>query len=141
MNRLEFLIEMKNSLLKTIQSATAPIVEDKIEQLDRSLDVLSQTQWWYLAKEAKEKKTIDVVKIDNRILLVVHHQNTIHAYAGTCETCNNLLHVIQMDNTCKCMNCDKQYSFSSNDANGLKEYPVKKRDDAYYVGLPKKSVI
>ena len=138
MNRLEFLKEMKNSLIKTVQSACAPIVEEKIEKLDRSMDVLSQIQWWYVTKQVNDTKTIETKYIDGKTLLLVHDHNTIRGFNGTCPTCGHLLHVVQMDFACKCMNCDEHYSLTS--TGSLQEYPIKKREDGYYVGLTKQSL-
>ena len=139
MNRLEFLKEMKNSLFKTVQSACAPIVEEKIEKLDRSIDVLTQLQWWHVTNEARDTKTIETKYIDGQSILVVHEQKTIRAFNGTCPSCSHLLHVFQLDFACKCMNCDEDFSLTSTEKASLQEYPLKKREDGYYVGLTKRS--
>ena len=140
MNRLEFLKEMKNSLFKTVQSACAPIVEDKIEKLDRSIDVLAQLQWWHVTNEAYDTKTIETKYIDGQSVLVVHEQNTIRAFSGSCPSCSHLLHVFQLDFACKCMNCDQDFQLTSTEKASLQEYPLKKREDGYYVGLNKRSL-
>ena len=139
MNRLEFLKEMKNSLFKTVQSACAPIVEDKMEKLDRSIDVLSQMKWWHVTNEVNATKTIETKYIDGQSLLLVHEQQTIRAFSGTCPSCSHLLHVFQLDFACKCMNCDEDFSLTSTEKASLQEYPLKKREDGYYVGLTKRS--
>ena len=140
MNRLEFLKEMKNSLFKTVQSACAPIVEEKIEKLDRSIDVLAQLQWWPVTNEARDTKTIETKYIDGQSILVVHEQKTIRAFSGSCPSCSHLLHVFQLDFACKCINCDEHFTFTSNEVGSLQEYPLKKRENGYYVGLSKRSV-
>ena len=139
MNRLEFLKEMKNSLFKTVQSACAPIVEEKIEKLDRSIDVLSQLQWWHVTNQVHDTKVIETKYIDGQSLLVVHEHKTIRAFNGTCPSCSHLLHVFQLDFACKCMNCDEGFSLTSSETRSLQEYPLKKREDGYYVGLSKRS--
>ena len=138
MDRLEFLKELKNSLLETIQSACAPIVEDKIDKFDRSIDVLSQLQWWHVTNQIASIKTIEQKYIDGQSLLLVHANNTIRAFNGTCPSCDHLLHVFQMDSKCKCMNCEAEFSLASSETSCLQEYPLKRREDGYYVGLKKR---
>lgn len=139
MNRLEFLKEIKNSLVQTIQSATAPIVEDKIDKIDRSIDVLSQVQWWHVTNEVLNSKKIEQKYIDGQSLLLVHANRNIRAFSGVCPTCNHLLHVFQMDLTCKCMNCEQEFSLASSETKScLQEYPLKRHKDGYYVGLKKR---
>ena len=138
MDRLEFLKELKNSLLETIQSACAPIVEDKIDKFDRSIDVLSQLQWWHVTNQIASIKTIEQKYIDGQSLLLVHANNTIRAFNGTCPSCDHLLHVFQMDSKCKCMNCEAEFSLASSETSCLQEYPLKIREDGYYVGLKKR---
>ena len=140
MNRLEFLKGMKTSLFKTVQSACAPIVEEKIDKLDRSIDVFAQLQWCHVTNEARDKKTIETKYIDGQSVLVVHADQSIRAFSGTCPSCSHLLHVFQMDFACKCMNCDDHFTFTSNEVGSLREYPLKKRQDGYYVGLNKRSL-
>ena len=140
MNRLEFLKEMKNSLFKTVQSACAPIVEEKIEKLDRSIDVLSQLQWRHVTNEINAKKTIETKFMDGQNILLVHADQSIHAFSGACPSCSNLLHVFQLDFACKCMHCDEHFTFTSNEISSLQQYPLKKREDGYYVGLNKRSL-
>lgn len=139
MNRLEFLKELKKSLIQTVQSACAPIVEEKIEKLDRSIDVLSQLQWWHVTNQVNDTKVIETKYIDGQSLLVVHKDKTIRVFNGTCPSCSHLLHVFQMDFACKCINCDEEFSLTSTEISSLQEYPLKKREDGYYVGLSKKS--
>ena len=139
MNRLEFLKEMKNSLFKTVQSACAPIVEEKIEKLDRSIDVLSQLQWWHVTNEIDAIKGIETKYIDGQSVLLVRQEQSIRAFSGACPSCSNLLHVFQMDIACKCMNCDEHFALTSTEIASLQEYPLKKRQDGYYVGLSKRS--
>lgn len=138
MNRLEFLKELKNSLIKTVQSACAPIVEEKVEKLDRSMDVLAQLQWWHVTNRANDTKTIETKYINGQSILLIHEYNTIRALNGTCPNCNHLLHVFQMDFACKCINCDEAFSLTNFDR--FQEYPIKKREDGFYVGLTKKSL-
>ena len=138
MNRLEFLKEMKNSLIETIQSACAPIIEDHVDKIDRSIDVLAQLQWWHAANQISGQKTIEQKYIDGQSLLLVHANNTIRAFHGTCSSCGHLLHVFQMDATCKCMNCEKEFPLAGSETSGLQELPMKKLEDGYYVGLKKR---
>lgn len=138
MNRLEFLKELKNSLVETIQSACAPIVEDKIDKLDRSIDVLSQLQWWHVTNQIASIKTIEQKYIDGQSLLLVHANNVIRAFNGTCPSCGHLLHVFQMDSTCTCMNCEEEFPLAGSETCSLQEYPLKRREDGYYVGLKKR---
>ena len=140
MNRLEFLKEMKNSLFKTVQSACAPIVEEKIEKLDHSMDVLAQLQWWHVTNEVNAKKTIETKFVDGQNILLVHADQSIHAFSGACSSCSNLLHVFQLDFACKCMHCDEHFTFTSNEVSSLQQYPLKKRENGYYVGLSKRSL-
>lgn len=138
MNRLDFLKELKNSLIETVQSACAPIVEDKIEKLDRSIDVLSQLQWWPITNQIAAKKTIEQKYIDGQSLLLVHANNTIRAFNGTCPACEHLLHVFQIDSKCKCLNCEEEFALASNETSCLLEYPLRRREDGYDVGLKKR---
>lgn len=141
MNRLEFLKELKNSLVETVQSACAPIVEDKMEKLDRSIDVLSQLQWWYVTNQIAARRMIEQKYIDGQSLLLVHTNNTIRAFAGTCPSCDHLLHIFQMDSKCKCMNCEEEFSLASSETSCLQEYPLKRRKDGFYVGLKKQKTV
>jgi len=36
------------------------------------------------------------------------------------------------------MNCDEGFSLTSSETGSLQEYPLKKREDGYYVGLSKR---
>lgn len=138
MNRLEFLKELKNSLVETVQLACAPIVEDKIDKLDRSFDVLSQLQWWHVTNQIGAIKSIEQKYVDGQSLLLVHANNSIRAFNGKCPSCEHLLHVFQIDSKCKCMNCEEEFSLVSNETSSLQEYPLKRREDGYYVGLQKR---
>ena len=131
MNRLEFLKEMKHSLLKTVQSACAPLVEEKIEKLDRSIDVLSQLKWLHITNQVYDTKYMEVKYIGEQPILLIHEKHTIRAFTGKCPSCNYLLHVIQHESICKCMNCEENFSNISK----LQEYPLRKRENGYYVGL------
>lgn len=137
MNRLEFLKEMKHSLLKTVQSVCAPFVEEKIEKLDRSIDVLSQIEWLYVTNQVHDTHFIETKYIDGQTILLVYADQTIRAFNGSCPSCNYLLHIFQQEFLCKCMNCDENFSPTHTDK--LQEYPLKKRENGYYVGLSKKS--
>lgn len=138
MNRLEFLKELKKSLVDTVRYVSAPIVEEKMEKLDHSLDVLSQIQWWHVTNQVSESTKIEEKYIDGQSILLVHEDKKLRAFNGFCPSCNHLLHVFQMDSKCKCMNCEEEYSFMSNEGSGLQEYPLKKSETGYYVGLKKK---
>lgn len=139
MNRLEFLKELKNSLIQTVQSACAPIVEEKIEQLDCSMDMLSQLQWWHVTNQISDTKVIETKYVDGQTLLLVHENKMLRVFNGICPFCSHLLHVFQTDFACKCMNCDEKFSLTSTEIGILQEYPIKKRSDGYYVGLNKRT--
>ena len=100
MNRLEFLKEMKHSLLQTVQSVCAPFVEEKIEKLDRSIDVLSQIQWWHVTNEVNATKAIETKFIDGQVFyLFMNNKRFVHLTehvlpVATCYTYFNwILHV------------------------------------------------
>lgn len=141
MNRLEFLKEIKKSLIETVQYACAPIMEDKIEKLNNSLDVLSQLQWWHVVSEVSEFHKIEEKYIDSQSIILVHENKKLYAFNGLCPSCKNLLTVFQNDSKCKCMYCEEEYTFASNKENCLQEYPLKSCEDGYYVGLSKRKSI
>lgn len=141
MNRLEFLKEIKKSLVETVQYACAPIMEDKIEKWNHSLDVLSQLQWWHVANRVSETNKIEEKYIDRQTIILVHDNKKLHAYDGLCPSCKNLLTIVQIDSTCKCMYCEKEYSLASHEKNGLQEFPLKRAEDGYYVGLRKRKSV
>ncbi|WP_397538829.1 hypothetical protein [Rummeliibacillus pycnus] len=141
MNRLEFLKEIKQSLVETVQYACAPIMEDKIDKWNRSFDVLSQLQWWHVTNQVSESNKIEEKYIDSQTIILVHENNKLHVFNGLCPSCEHLLTVFQKDSKCKCMYCEKEYSFASNEENCLQEYPLKSCEDGYYVGLRKRKTV
>lgn len=135
MDRLAFLKEMKTSLVKTVQSAFAPIVEDKIEKIDRSIDVISQLKWVFVTADLARSKSIETKYLVGQTLILIYSGEKLQAFSGTCPNCQQLLHIFQVDATCKCMSCDQYFSFTSDDNGALEQYPTKQMQDGYYVGI------
>lgn len=137
MNRLDFLKELKASFFDTAKSICEPIVEIEIEKISNSTDRLLNRHWIYIGMEMSH---FQQKYIKGETVFFIKNDSEIRAFSGICPTCTNLVVVSTMQATCRCLTCETVHNFSDdNETNNLvlTEYPVKKQDDGYYIGMIK----
>ncbi|WP_139187787.1 hypothetical protein [Bacillus tuaregi] len=138
MNRLDFLKEMKTGFLKTVNAVYEPILEDDIVKMNQAADQLLGVEWSFLMNEQPMAEGLEQKFVKGQPVIVMHKAKTLYAYSGVCPACSQLLHISMQEKICKCLNCEKHLSIENKeefDSLILKEYPLKKKKDGYYIAL------
>lgn len=141
MNRLGFFKEMKNGFVKTISSLYEPVVEEEISKIQQATDQVLGLHWFFLLKEKSTGEGIDLKFIQGNPVMIVYSQEKMKAYSGICPFCSQLLQVLHQHLICRCLLCEKDLQLTSliSEENALKEFPLKKKQDGYYVALNKET--
>ncbi|UQD51037.1 2Fe-2S ferredoxin [Bacillus methanolicus] len=113
MNRLQFLKEMRNSLVQTIKEAYTPLLEDEVEKITEIFSSVHRA--WYLLGiyDVAELKGVEV-KYVHHVPVAVYVQNgDIKARKAICSNCHVLPHYIQYQHRFICLNCDREFDLAS----------------------------
>jgi nitrite reductase/ring-hydroxylating ferredoxin subunit len=136
MNRLQFLKEMRNSLVETIKEASAPLLEDEVKRMKEIFSSVHRT--WHLlgTYDADELKGVEVKNI-HHVPIVVYVQNgDIKARKAICSHCHVIPHYIQLEHRFICLYCDREFDLTSE--TGALKMPLlatKKIKNQWYVQL------
>lgn len=136
MNRLGFFSEMKKGLLDTIKAVYEPILEEKLEQIDRAADTILQIHWVAIGEDFELFPSTEQKIIKGINVLILRTGENIQAVDCTCPVCLNLLYFSESDQELKCFMCEKQYLFRTGEGELLPAFlPVRKKNKQYEIGI------
>lgn len=137
MNRLQFIAEMKKSLLETTKEISTPFIEEKVTEIDHLAMKLVGLKWIKL--EGINPSSFSGVRdhfINGVSVLLFSDGIQLIAYEKKCQSCNTILNWISFEKNLKCFSCDKTYSVE--DENGdlaCKRYYIKEHCGEWFIGL------
>lgn len=136
MKREQFLKEMKTGLWDTLKTVYEPFIEEDLKKLEKTTDRALGIKWLFICNEDENPETISQYFLDGKPIFMIWKEGNMKAISGICPTCSNLLTLSVLYATCKCLNCENHHNFQNNVGDLLlKEFPVTKKNHAYYVGL------
>jgi hypothetical protein len=136
--REQFFREMKSGLLETVKTVYQPFVEEDIQILEKTTDRLFGIKWVFVCNEQDQLELLNEFFLEGQPVIVIWMKGNMKAISGICPTCSNLLTLSFLYSTCKCLNCGNHHNFQNETGElKVKEFPVKKKDDAYYIGFSK----
>ncbi|GMB09649.1 Rieske-like 2Fe-2S protein [Thermolongibacillus altinsuensis] len=136
MNRLQFLKELRNSLVETMKEASAPLLEDEVEKMKEIL--FSVHRAWHLlgTYDADELKGVEVKNIHHVPVVVYVQKGNIKARKAICSHCRVMPHYVQFEHRFICLYCDREFDLASE--TGTLKMPLlatKKIENQWYVQL------
>ncbi|AEH48073.1 Rieske 2Fe-2S domain-containing protein [Parageobacillus thermoglucosidasius] len=140
MNRLQFLKEMRNSLVETVKEASAPLLEEEVKKMK---EIFSSVHYvWHLlgTYDAAELKRVEMRNV-HHVPVVVYVQNgKIKARKAICSHCHVIPHYIELEHRLICLYCDREFDLASE--TGTLKLPLlatKKIKNQWYVRLERDS--
>lgn len=137
MNRLQFLAELRKSLIDTTKGITFPVISEEIEKLDEVADQIVGIQWFPL-KTMSPSSFLGAQDrfINNRSILFFSDGKSLKAYEKKCISCNCLAQWITYEKKLKCFSCDKTYDVQK-DSGELKceRHSMKETNGEWFIGL------
>lgn len=138
MKRIDFLKEMSNSLLQTVKNAYEPFIRDDIERVEEVADKALGISWLPLMREDEISSTLEMRFIEGKPIIVSRNHTNMQVMSGICPVCSNIINVTALYSKGKCLNCEKEYNFSTNQGDlELDQLPIKMKDQMIYIGFQK----
>lgn len=137
MNRLQFLSELKKSLLKTTKEITFPILSEEVEKIDKVTDEFIGVKWHELKGISPESfQDVEEHFIENKSVLLCSDGTKLTAFNKVCSECQSLVQLITYEKKIKCFTCDKSYNFELKTGDLLyKHYYIKEKDGNWFIGM------
>ncbi|MCT8138973.1 hypothetical protein H1D32_15390 [Anaerobacillus sp. CMMVII] len=137
MNRLQFLTELRKSLLKTTQEISLPIITDELEKFDELANQIVGVKWVKLdGITATSLQSIQEFFTNNKSILLVSKGGQLKAYGKMCLNCQSLTQWISYENKMKCSNCDKTLDVISETGDlTCKRYYTKEKNGEWFIGV------
>ncbi|WP_342432001.1 hypothetical protein [Neobacillus sp. FSL H8-0543] len=138
MKRLDFFKEMGGSLFQTVKSVYEPFIQGDLEKIELVTDRSLGISWIPLMSDTEMLPVLELKFIAGRPVIVAMKDSNMQAWNGICPVCSYIITVSTLYSTVKCLNCQKEYNFKTNNGDlQLKSLPVRKRDQAYQIGVVK----
>lgn len=136
MNRLRFFSEMKKGMLDTVKAVYEPILEEKLDQIDRAADVILHIDWLPLTEDLEQLAKVEQRFINGKNIFVFRTDENIRAVSSICPVCFNLLYYSENTMELKCLMCEKEYSLIKQSGElKLTFFPIRKRHNFYEIGI------
>lgn len=136
MNRQDFFKELSKGLFSTIKTIYEPFIDEDIEKIDKTADVMLGIRWEFVCRKDAEFEKVNEYFINGKPIYIIQTNGNMRAISGICPSCSNLLNLSNLLLTCKCFNCSKDYNFQTDFGSlAFDELPLMEKSDGYYVGL------
>lgn len=138
-DRFRFFSEMKKGFLETVKAVSEPLIEEKIDQIDRVTDSILQLKWVFLTDNVVHLPCVEQRFIDGEQVIVFRTGEEVKAVSNICPVCSNLFFFFESTNKVKCFMCEKEYSFFSGGGDlSVSFFPIRKKDNRYEIGIREK---
>ncbi|WP_251552349.1 hypothetical protein [Neobacillus muris] len=136
MKRSEFFKEMAGGLIDAIKSAYDPFLLDDLEKVETAADLILGINWVPLMNENEKISNLEMRFLIGKPIIVSKKGTEIRTMSGVCPVCSNIIILTTLYSTGKCLNCQKEINFKTNEGGlRLDPLPIKVKDHRYYVGL------
>jgi hypothetical protein len=136
MNRSGFLKELGGSLFETVKTVYEPFIHGDFEKVEEAADRALGITWRPLMKKYGVSSELEMKYIDGKPIIVSGYGTKIRALDGVCPVCSNIIIVTALYSSGKCLNCQKEFNFKTQSGELLLlSYPIKVKDDVYYIGF------
>jgi len=139
LNRLQFLAEMKKSLINTTKEITFPFLDEKLEHLDSLADQIVGVIW--LPLERLKPSSFSGVQehfINSRSVLLYSDGKNLKAYGKICSSCNSLAQWIAFDEKLTCFICERSYDVVLETGDlCCKRYSTKEKAGVWFIEMEK----
>lgn len=137
MNRLQFLAELKKSLLVTTKEITAPILEGEVEKLEEAASDLIGITWVKLdGVNPRTFQGIQETFLRGTSIVLFSNGETLRAYDKACQSCHSLTQWIAYEGILKCFSCEKTYQIKTETGDlTYKHYSIKEKHGEWFIGM------
>lgn len=137
MKRREFFAQIKQDLLETLREISQPLMEDKLEKMDRAVDSLLDVQWLPLSGHAPEGfRGWQEIYLGGHWVYLYSDGSRMRAFDKICSSCQSITTRLDGQKIIKCLMCE--HTFSLVELTGeldVTELPIKAINRQYYVGI------
>lgn len=138
MKRIDFIKELRNSLVQTVKYAYEPFIHDDLKKVEEAADKVLGINWIPLMRDEETIPTLEIKFIEGNPIIVSNYDSNIQVTNGICPVCSNIITVTTLYSTGKCLNCEKEFNFKTKQGDlELETLPVKTNDHMIYVGFQK----
>jgi hypothetical protein len=135
MRRGDFLKEMAGSLFQTVKSVYEPFINEDLEKIEAAADHALGITWLPLEKGSS---ALEMKFIGGKPVIVSRNGTNMQVMNGVCPVCSTIIIVTTLYSSGKCLNCQKEYNFTTQTGElELESYPIKSKDDIVYIGFQK----
>ncbi|MDP4083548.1 MAG: hypothetical protein Q8934_02925 [Bacillota bacterium] len=139
MKRGDFIKEMGNSLFQTVKSVYEPFLKEDLEKVEVVTDLALGITWLPLMTKSETSQNVEMKFVNGKPIIVSMNESNMQAMSGICPVCSNIIIVTALYSSGKCLNCEKEYNFKTNEGElQLESFPIKTKDQMYFVGFQKK---
>ncbi|XJZ25871.1 hypothetical protein ACF5W4_10695 [Bacillota bacterium Lsc_1132] len=136
MNRMEFLKEMGSGLFQTVKSAYEPFFVEDLVKIEEAADRALGITWLPVMNENVPVVNLEMKFIAGRPIIISRLGTNIQATSGICPVCSNIINVTALYSSGKCLNCEKEYNFKTNEGDlKLEILHLKVKDQTVFVGV------
>lgn len=136
MNRLQFLTEMKKSLLNTTKEITFPILSEEMEKVEDAADQMIGLQWYKIKINASSEDVQEHYVNGKSILIYKTNDGELKAIQKICEKCQSLVQWLSHEQKLKCFSCENTYDCLKDDGDlTCKHYFMRNRDGSWFIGM------
>jgi hypothetical protein len=136
MNRSDFLKELSGSLFQTVKSVYEPFLHEDLVKVEEAADRALGITWLPLMKKYELDSDLEMKYIASKPIIVSHNGTNMQAMDGVCPVCSNIIILTALYSSGKCLNCQKEFNFKSHSGElKLVSYPVKVKDETYFIGF------
>ncbi|HJV44693.1 MAG TPA: hypothetical protein VJ824_03105 [Bacillota bacterium] len=138
MNRKEFFQEAWSGIFNTMKELALPILENKVEKFDHSIESLIKIKWVPLSVTIQSDfRGWKEVYLDNGHWVYLYYDGSqLKAFDKVCTSCRSLTVLWDHHKVIKCLLCEKSLSLETLEGNlTIEEMPVKEMNQFYSVGI------
>lgn len=108
MNRLQFLAELKKSLVETTKEIAFPVISEELEKLDEIVDEVAGVKWVTIVElDESLFNGIQERFIEKHLILFYSDGGKLKAFEKKCLDCNCLVQWISYEKKLECFNCEQ----------------------------------
>lgn len=137
MNRLQFLTELRKSLITTTKEITLPFIGEELEEAKDVADKIVGVKW--LKLEGITPSSFIGVQdrfINKSSILFFSDGEQLKAYEKICSSCQSLVQWIAYDKKIKCFTCDKTFDVETETGDlAFKHYYIKEKNGEWFIGV------
>lgn len=138
MKRFEFFKEMGEGIFKTVKAVYEPFIHEDLEKLEGAADNALGIAWIPIMRESEWIGDLEIKFSQGKAVILERHGVNIQAWNGICPVCSQIITLSPLYSSGKCLNCQKEFNFKTNDGElRLTPLPVRKRDEIYQIGFTK----